>query len=102
MKYKFVIPTPSAKRLEKDRCFVIVVNSAFDRVEREFPIPEDAEDVEFEFKFIESDPNWRHIMDDGDASISYSWHVRYRNSTGSREEKIGVELTPKPSPLVNC
>jgi len=90
LRYKIDVPKPSAKRLEKDRCVVINESGAFHSYNREFPIPEGVEEFEFEFEFEENDPFInRELLD---ADIYYSWHIRYRNSTGSREETISFEL----------
>ncbi len=88
--WKIQVPTPSAKRLGKDRTFIIEETGAFHSLKRRFPIPEGVSEFEFEFKFEENDPYLnREILD---ADISYRWYVEYKNSTGSRVEHHTVEL----------
>lgn len=87
MKYKARIPKPSAKRLEKNRR--IVVEASYQPCgghKFEFLIPEPEADIaEFEFEFDEFELHNPHV-DDGGAY--YHCYFEYRNSTGSRVEKI--------------
>lgn len=87
MKYKFKIPTPSAKRLEKDRRLMIKLNTCWgSKIVGEFIIPEGAEEAIFDFDgpFEHRDPEWL------DADYYHSVYVLYQNSTGSRQEEIKV------------
>jgi|APSaa5957512535_1039671.scaffolds.fasta_scaffold329984_1 hypothetical protein len=89
MRYKFDIPTPSAKRLEKDRRLMIKVHTGCwgSKIVGEFIIPEGAKDAEFDFegKIEHFDPN---ILD---GDYYHSFYVLYQNSTGTRQEEIGIK-----------
>lgn len=87
MKHKVRIPKPSAKRLEKDRR--IVVEAFYQPCggrKFEFIIPDPEADIaEFEFEFDEFELHNPSVLDGG---AHYSCYFEYRNSTGSRVEKI--------------
>ena len=88
MRYKFDIPTPSAKRLEKDRRLMIKIHTDWEtRIIGEFVIPEGAEDAEFDFegKIEHFDPD---ILD---GNYWHEFYVLYQNTTGSRKEEIGIK-----------
>lgn len=94
MRYKIAIPTPSAKRLEKDRRLMIKCHSGWCmQIVGEFIIPEGAEDAEFDFEgpIEHRDPE---ILD---GDYYHEFYVLYQNSTGSRTEEISVEPIPLPS-----
>jgi len=88
--WKIQVPKPSAKRLEKDRTFVIVETGAFHFRNHKFPIPEGNSELDFEFEFQDNNP----YINEGwlDANLYYHWYVEFKNSTGSRVEQIKVEL----------
>ncbi len=92
--WKIQIPKPSAKRLEKERTFVIVETGAFHFRNHKFPIREGDSELEFDFVFHDNifhEDN--HISEMYlDAGLRYHWYVEYKNSTGSRVEQINVEL----------
>jgi hypothetical protein len=88
MRYKFDIPTPSAKRLEKDRRLMIKVHTGWGvKIVGEFVIPEGAEDAEFDFEGPIEYRNPELL----DADYYHSFYVLYQNSTGSRQEEIGIK-----------
>ena len=88
MRYRVKIPTPSAKRLEIDRRLVAKLYSGWfgGKIVAEYPIPEGAELVEFDFnrEIEHRDPN----VLDGD--YYHEFVVVFRNSTGSRQEEVNV------------
>lgn len=88
--WKVQVPTPSAKRLEKDRTMVVEEYGAFHSMKHRFPIPEGDTEFVFDFAFEEDDPHINEYI--LDASVTYNCYVEYKNSTGSRVEQIPVEL----------
>jgi len=89
MKYTIPnIPKPSAKRLEKDRKLIIEVHSGWDGyfIKAEHIIPEGAESFEFDFEgpIEHRDP---YVLD---GDYYHSFYIIYKNSTGSRTEKLPV------------
>lgn len=90
------IPAASAARFERDRKLIIEENGAFHSEYYRFTIPEGAESIHFDFEFKEN--NDHEILD---ASISYKTYIEYRNSTGSRMEKVDVIVQPFPK-CVKC
>lgn len=90
MHYKIEIPKPSAKRLEKDRRVVIEAHlQPYGMNKTELLIPdEDANVVEFDFEFDEQALHDENVLDGG---VWYKCYFEYRNSTGSRVEKIAFD-----------
>ena len=81
------VPKASAKRLETDRRLVVEIHTAFTSERREWPIPAGEDMVAYDFEYQENDPN-EDILD---ASVYYNTYIEYRNSTGSRVEKIAIK-----------
>ena len=83
------VPEPSAKRLKKDRRIVVEIYNSFSIDRKEWPIPEGEKLVAYDFEYQNNDPCInRDILD---ADVYYKTYVEYRNSTGSRIEKIKVK-----------
>lgn len=87
----FQVPKPSAKRLEKNRTFIIEEIGAFAKLKHKFPIPENEVEFMFEFEFHQNDQS---IVFELDSNVYYRHYVEYSNSTGSRIETCKVELIP--------
>ena len=84
------VPAPSAKRLKKDRKLVVEIGYAcWGTEKKEWPIPEGEDLVMFDFEYQDNDPHAnRELLD---ANVYYDTYIEYRNSTGSRIEKIRVK-----------
>lgn len=89
MKYKFRIPTPSAKRLEKNRKLIIKSHSVFEtKVIKEYVIPDNVENFIFDF----NEPNLEIDLHYFDADCSYiRFYMVYQNLTGSRKEEVEID-----------
>lgn len=88
MKYGFKIPTPSAKRLEKNRKLIIRIHSAFKaEIVKEYVIPEHVEDFIFDF----DEPLEYRDSYYEDANYQHKFYMVYQNSTGSRREEIKID-----------
>jgi hypothetical protein len=86
MKHKLKIPKPSAKRL-KVKEFVIESYSGWGGgIIESIPVQEDADEIDFDFKFDEEALN-PSIID----GINYCCYFKYQNSTGSRTENIEID-----------
>lgn len=88
MKYFVKIPKPSAKRLENDRRLLINLITCWEtRILASYVIPvgEDIFEFDLEGEIEQRDPEWL------DADYYHEFIVEYRNSTGSRIERLKVE-----------
>lgn len=90
MKYKIQIQKPSAKRLENDRRLIVTCISGWGILEEEYTIPPGEDVFIFEFnKPLE----YRDELA-LDANFKHEFCIEYRNTTGTRKERIKV--TPSP------
>jgi hypothetical protein len=85
---KVKIPPASAKRLDKNRK-IVVEQFSFHHVEStEFPIPEEIDEFEFEYEEYH-DPDTEYKLD---ADLYYRYYILYQNETGTRQEKIEINI----------
>ena len=82
------IPTPSAKRLEKQRSLKVRVRGGWDgdKLIKEIHIPEGETSLEFEI----DGPLEHRNPDVLDGDFYHSFCIVYQNSTGSRREEASV------------
>jgi len=86
--YEAKIPTPSAKRLEKNRMLVVECSNGFGQSRSEWDIPEGENMVMWEYEYFKPEYPTAFI-DDGE--IHYSTFIEYSNATGTRTEKIKID-----------
>jgi hypothetical protein len=87
--YYILLPTPSARRLEIDRRIVIEAHCQPSGVSKhEFPVPKGEIVWFFDFAFDEFELNNPNVDDGG---VDYTCYVEYRNTNGSRYEKIDFD-----------
>lgn len=85
---KIKVPPASAKRLDKNRK-VVVEQSGFHHLSlTEFPIPEGVDEFEFEYEEYH-DPNADIMLD---SDLYYRYYILYQNETGTRQEKIELNI----------
>lgn len=87
MKLRIETPPASAKRLEKDRRFVIIGSNIFGDERKEVLIPEGEKFIEYEHT-DESIDDYEIL----DGDIHYRFFIEYRNSTGTRIEVSEIDI----------
>ena len=90
MFYQLDVPTPSAKRFNKNKRFFIEAYSIGELVYcKEFIIPEDEHIVVFEWE-DESERDEEVL----DGNVYYIFKFEFRNETATRIETVKIELPP--------